>query len=225
MGVRRHRWSAALVAVAVALVGSCGRDDASGSAAGATGAAPAITVPGSDEAADRESRPPVSPAISDLLVLRTDGLGLVSFGDAADRAVADVAALLGDPTEDTGWVDPLTQSVCSGSTFRRVTWGSLSLYAGDVGPGERSLFAYSYGLAGDLDAPPRGLATPQNIGLGTTVEFLRAAYPEVAIEPGEEGLIPPSFVIPDGPRGELTGGADDDLVTLIIGGNACGVGL
>jgi hypothetical protein len=107
-----------------------------------------------------------------------------------------------------------------------LTRGDLSLYFSDesgVASGERHLFAYSYGSVEDLETTPEGLATPEGIGLGTTVEFLRAAYPEVVVEAGEEGLIPPNFYVDDQLSGRLTGGADDDLVTVIIGGDPCGV--
>ena len=72
---------------------------------------------------------------------------------------------------------------------------------------------------------PEGLATPEGIGLGTTVEFLRAAYPDVVIEAGEEGLFAPTFFVDDRLSGRLTGADDDDLVTVIIGGDPCGVGM
>jgi hypothetical protein len=77
----------------------------------------------------------------------------------------------------------------------------------------------------DLEAIPEGLATPEGIGLGTTVAFLRAAYHDVVVEPGEEGLLAPSFYVDEDLSGRLTGTADDDLVTVIIGGDPCGVGM
>jgi len=55
------------------------------------------------------------------------------------------------------------------------------------------------------------------------VQFLRAAYPEVVVDPGEEGIIEPNFFVNELLSGRLTGGGDDDLVTAIIGGDACGV--
>jgi hypothetical protein len=120
----------------------------------------------------------------------------------------------------------LSISACPGTQVRRVSWGALSLFFGDESPiasGPPHLFAYSYGAAGDLEAEPAGLATDDGIGLGSTVAYLEAAYPDVVIEPGEEGVIEPSFFVDDTLSGRLTGGEDDDLVTVIIGGDPCGV--
>lgn len=164
--------------------------------------------------------------IADVVQLGGDGLGIVTFGAEPEAAIAAVTAVLGEPTEDTGWSDPLTVSTCAGTQVRRVSWGSLSLYFGDESPvtqGTPHLFAYSYGTADDLEGAPVGLSTPEGIGLGSTVEFLRAAYAAVAVEPGEEGIIEPNFFVSDVLSGRLTGGGDADLVTVIIGGDACGV--
>ena len=83
----------------------------------------------------------------------------------------------------------------------------------------RHFFGYSYGSEQDLEAIPEGLATPEGIGLGTTVEFLRAAYTDVVIEAGEEGLFAPNFFVDDQPQRPTHRRADDDLVTVIIGGD------
>jgi hypothetical protein len=166
------------------------------------------------------------PAIPEVLPLNPDGLGLVTFGDDPDATIAAVTEVLGAPTEDTGWADPLSISACPGTQVRRVSWGALSLFFGDESPiasGTLHLFAYAYGSADVLDAEPAGLATDDGIGLGSTVAYLKAAYPGVVIEPGEEGIIEPSFVVDENLSGRLTGGEDDDLVTVIIGGDPCGV--
>ena len=54
---------------------------------------------------------------------------------------------------------------------------------------------------------------------------LYAAYRDVVVEAGEEGLFLSNFYVDDNLSGRLTGGADDDLVTVIIGGDPCGVGM
>ena len=213
---RAVRWSA--LAVAVAVVGACARDAAQ-SAGGASVAS--TTVPPSEVVA---SAAPVAPT----LVLDRDGLGVASFGDVADDTIAAVTAVLGEPDKDSGWVEPLTIGACAGAEARFVAWGSLYLYFSDesgVGHGERHFFSYSYGSERDLEAIPEGLATPEGIGLGTSVAFLRAAYRDVVVEAGEEGLFPSNFYVDDNLSGRLTGGADDDLVTVIIGGDPCGVGM
>ena len=113
---------------------------------------------------------PVAPT----LVLDRDGLGVASFGDVADDTIAAVTAVLGEPDKDSGWVEPLTIGACAGAEARFVAWGSLYLYFSDesgVGHGERHFFSYSYGSERDLEAIPEGLATPEGIGLGTSVAF------------------------------------------------------
>lgn len=234
---RQHRFAALVATVAMTAASACG--SSGGSASRSVTETPAISAPATTEATGGETAPKETVVASDLLVLQPDGLGLVSFGDDADTVISEVSVLLGDPTDDTGWVDPLSEGTCAGETFRRVTWGALSVYFGDASvdvattspstsDGDRDgsgLFAYSYGTVSELDAPPQGLSTEESIGLGTTVEFLRAAYPEVDVQPGEDGLFSPTFNVDGGPSGQLTGGDDDDLVTVIVGGDPCGVGI
>jgi hypothetical protein len=228
---RKTSWCALAVA-ATAIVAGCGGDDAEQSdtddavtavaEATASSAAPgAPTVPAS-------SAVPVESPVAPTVVLERDGLGIASFGDSADATVAAATAVLGEPDQDSGWVEPLSIGACAGTEARFVAWGSLYLYFSDesgVADGERHFFSYSYGSVRDLEAIPEGLATPEGIGLGTSVEFLRAAYRDVAVEAGEEGLLSPNFYVDEQLSGRLTGAADDDLVTVIIGGDPCGVSM
>ena len=162
----------------------------------------------------------VAPA---TVVLARDGLGVVPFGTDADGAVAALTAVLGPPTEDTGWVDPLTISTCAGTELRRVSWGALSILLGDpAGTGVRQVFASSYGNVTGVEPQPPGLVTPEGVGLGASVADLRAAYPGVVLNPGEEGLIEPSFFVDDNLRGIVTGERDTDSVTVVFGGPFCG---
>ncbi|MDQ3469511.1 MAG: hypothetical protein M3487_07070 [Actinomycetota bacterium] len=157
------------------------------------------------------------------LTLQRDGLAVAAFGTDADATVAAVTAALGAPTEDTGWVDPLTISTCAGTELRRVSWGVLSLLFGDpAGAGARVFFAYSYGDVSGLGGQPAGLVTPEGLGLGTPVVDLRTAYPAVTINAGEEGLVESSFFVDDALAGLLTGATDTDSVTVIFGGPFCG---
>jgi hypothetical protein len=215
---RSGRWCALAVAVA-ALVSGCGRDDAE-SAGNANRSGASSSVHGSSA--------PSGSVLAPTIVLGRDGLAVAAFGDPADDTVAAVTAVLGVPDEDSGWVEPLSIGACAGEEGRFVAWGSLYLYFADestFGNGERHFFGYSYGSASDLEAIPEGLATPEGIGLGTSVAFLRAAYHDVVVEAGEEGLFPANFYVDDNLSGRLTGGEDDDLVTVIIGGDPCGVGM
>ena len=204
-------------AVAMVVVGGCARDAAQ-SVGDRSVASPSVAG----------SAVSSGPVVAPRIVLARDGLGIAAFGDAADDTVAAVTAVLGEPDIDSGWVEPLSIGPCAGETARSVAWGSLYLYFSDesgFGHGERHFFSYSYGSESDLEAIPEGLATTEGIGLGTTVAFLRAAYHDVVVEAGEEGLFPSNFYVDDNLSGRLTGGNDDDLVTVIIGGDPCGVSM
>ncbi len=207
----------ALAVAGVTALGGCARD---ATEAGGEPSAAAPTVAGSVA--------PSGPVVAPSLLLARDGLGIVSFGDDADDTIAAVTAVLGESDNDSGWVDPMSIGACAGEQARFVAWGSLYLYFSDesaFGHGEPHFFGYSYGSESDLEAIPEGLATTEGIGLGTTVAFLRAAYHDVVVEAGEEGLFPSNFYVDDNLSGRLTGGNDDDLVTVIIGGDPCGVGM
>jgi hypothetical protein len=228
---RRTSWCALAVA-ATATVAGCGGDDADRSdsddgvqavaeATASSAVLGALTLPASSAV---RVGSPVAPTV----VLERDGLGIASFGDSADATIATVTAVLGEPDQDSGWVEPLSIGTCAGTEARFVAWGSLYLYFSDesgVADGDRHFFGYSYGSVRDLEAIPEGLATPEGIGLGTSVEFLRATYGDVAVEAGEEGLFSPNFYVDEQLSGRLTGVADDDLVTVIIGGDPCGVSM
>ena len=156
-------------------------------------------------------------------MLESIGLGVATFGEPADTVVAALTTLLGEPTEDTGFVDPFLIGTCATNELRRVSWDSLAVLFGDNGtPGSRQFFSYAYGDVTDLAAEPIGLFTPAGIGIGATVTDLRAAYPVVQIAAGEEGLFETSFFVDETLAGLLTGPADTDLVTVIFGGPFCG---
>jgi hypothetical protein len=183
---------------------------------------PATTPPAAEVPA---SAAPSTTVAAPSIVLARDGLGVVAFGTDADGAVAALTAVLGPPTEDTGWVDPLTISTCPGTELRRVSWGALAVLLGDpaaTGTGVRRFFAYSYGNVAGVEPQPAGFVTPEGIGVGASVADLRAAYPGVVLNPGEEGLIEPSFFVDDNLRGIVTGDADTDSVTVVFGGPSCG---
>src|SRR4051812_21944973 len=61
------------------------------------------------------------------LVLRANGLGDAAFGVDPDGTVAYVSSIIGKPTVDTGWVDPLSVGACPGTELRQVTWNDLVL--------------------------------------------------------------------------------------------------
>jgi hypothetical protein len=87
-----------------------------------TAAAPTVTEP---------TPPPTAAASTTIattseLVLRGDGLGVVSFSDDADETIAVLTEILGPSDADTGWMFPFNQfGTCYGDLFRAVLWTSL----------------------------------------------------------------------------------------------------
>jgi hypothetical protein len=166
----------------------------------------------------------VDPAVL-ALVLSGDGIGTAGFGAEPDGVIAYVNSYLGEPTNDTGWVDPLTIGICAGSELRRVSWGVLTLLFGDVSSvvqGRRHFFGYTYGDQAEIGAAPVGLTTSRGVMIGSRVVDVTAAYPAAQILP-EDDFTPPFFIVNDSLRGFLTGVDDAATVTAIIGGDDCGI--
>ena len=158
-------------------------------------------------------------------MLRANGLGDAAFGAEPDGVVAYVSAIIGAPTVDTGWIDPLSVGACPGTELRQVSWGDLVLQFSDVSSvtsGRRHFFSYSYGPAFVPGAiAPAGLKTEAGIGVGSTVADLSGTYPTAVINPGTD-LGGPNFLINDGLAGFLTGITPTDTVTSVLGGQGCG---
>ncbi len=157
-------------------------------------------------------------------MLTTVGIGSAQFGADPEGVIGYVSSFLGNPTLDTGWVDPFSICTISGTELRQVSWGSMTLTFGDVSTviqGRRHFFAYAYGVDGQIGVPPVGLKTDQGITVGSRVVDLLAAYPGVVLNP-EDDFVAPNFYVNDNLRGFLTGLADDDTVTVILGGIGCG---
>lgn len=158
------------------------------------------------------------------LVLRANGLGDAAFGAEPDGVVAYVAAIIGAPTVDSGWIDPLSIGACPGTEFRQVIWGDLVLQFSDesnVTSGRRHFFFYQYGPPLGAQIAPAGLKTDAGIGVGSTVAELTGTYPTATIDPGSD-FGGPNFVINEGLAGFLTGVNPTDTVTSIVGGQGCG---
>ena len=168
---------------------------------------------------------PPPPAPVGSLVLADDGIGPWRFGDEPEEVIAGVAAVLGTPSADTGWVGA-EELLCSGQERRRVEWGVFRLDFGDSAQlgsaDERVFLAWDYGLESMLGEEPRGLITARGVGLGARVDELVDAYPDVVLSEGEEGIFSASFVIDANLSGLITGVADDDTVTVMSGGEICG---
>ncbi|NQY55207.1 MAG: hypothetical protein HRT86_01790 [Ilumatobacteraceae bacterium] len=191
-----------------------------------TTAAPDTTTASTEATVAPTTAPPttaVDPAVEALL-LTPSGVGAAEFGADPDGVIGYVSSFLGDPTNDTGWIDPLSIGACAGTEIRLVSWGTLTLQFGDasnVVQGRRHLYAYQYGVDGEVGAPPVGLATPEGVTVGSSVFDLGAAYPGVVLNP-EDDFVAPNFYVNDNLRGFLTGLNDDAVVTVILGGIGCG---
>ena len=195
---------------------------------------PTTVAPTEPPTTPAPTEPPTTPAPtaaptqppSEGLTLDGRGVGAASFGDDPDTAIAAVSGVLGDPTDDSGWVDPFTISACPGNEYRRVSWGAFSLQFSDstsVADGRRHFFGYEYGEVGSTDVQPPGLETSEGIGIGSTVAELKQAYPGVAVFAGEEGLSSSGFEVQENRLGgQLTDPSDAGFVVLIRGGDFCG---
>lgn len=159
------------------------------------------------------------------LVLGQEGLGPARFGAEPNGVIDYVVSFLGSPTADTGWVAPDEFALCPGDEVRRIEWGSLRLSFGDVSTfavDRLHLYAWQYGIDGQLGEDPVGLRTEDGIGLGSTVAELLAAHPEAELYEGDDELFPPGFSITDSFFGFTTGLDADDLVTELFSGYFCG---
>ncbi|MDG1266759.1 MAG: hypothetical protein P8O03_10600 [Ilumatobacter sp.] len=184
--------------------------------------APATTAP--ETTAPEPTAPETTaPTASADFSLEADGLGAVSFGADADGVITFVTSFLGDPSADTGWVDPFTIGACGGTQLRLVTWDDLQLEFGDVSniaEGRPHFYAYYYGKESQSTASPAGLETGKGIGVGSSVAQLLQAYPQVQLRSGNE-FMNDSFFVNDSLTGRLSGLADPDLVEMVIGGIPC----
>jgi len=165
-----------------------------------------------------------NPAVADL-VLSGDGIGTAGFGADPDGVISYISSYLGEPSNDTGWIDPFTIGICSGDEIRRVSWGVLTLIFGDVSTvvdGRRHFYGYTYGDQAEIGVEPVGLTTSRGVMIGSRVIDVEAAYPAVTINP-EDDFTPPFFFVNDSLRGFLTGVEDDATVTAILGGDDCGI--
>jgi hypothetical protein len=193
-------------------------DTVGSSSTSSTSTIPATTAPAASTT--------TIPAVKGL-GLSAQGLGDIQFGADADQTVSYVNSVLGKPTRDTGWEDPLTAGgSCPGTTIRLVDWNDLSLFFTDQSPavqGLRHFASFTYGPAIAPGQPnPFGLTTANGIGLGSTVKALKGAYPAVKIIPGDALATGPQFEIEQGLHGFLTGVKNTDTVISLIGGFGCG---
>jgi hypothetical protein len=154
----------------------------------------------------------------------------VPFGTDDDETVATIAAVLGEPTTDSGWIPAWGDyGACPEPMVRAVEWDALiTLYTAAESDfwspaGIEHFFSYNYLSA---DSPPN-LMTPEGIGVGSTLGELEAAYPgEVEIE---EAFFDPALgfwsyrsATWTGMWGYASGLADTSTITSINAGQGCG---
>lgn len=163
----------------------------------------------------------------------------VHFGFDDDDAIAAFEAVFGPATDDTGWLDSLTDGweqfgVCPGPNVRGVRWGtatetSLQVLFTDSESdfwteGVEHFFAYYYYDGSN----PTGLMTPEGIGVDSSVGQLKAAYegPDFTFE---EAFFDPSQGFWQykpapwtGLWGYTTGIPDAFKVISVNGGRGCG---
>jgi hypothetical protein len=188
-----------------------------------TTAAPTTTA-GPTTTAPAATTTSVAPGAS--LKLSATGLGAAEFGTDPEAVITYVSSLLGPPSADSGWTDPIVGGfgVCPGNEVRGVSWNDLLLLFSDntdVASGRRHFFSYVLGPVFEDDINPFGLTTDAGIGIGSTVASLRGTYPDALINPADE-TGPASFAIFIGLTGQLTSEADDGQVAVVRGGSGCG---
>lgn len=217
-----------------ALVACSGDSDSTATTAGtvATTVAPTSSMVEASTSTSTSSTSSTSTTVPiEGLDLMSTGLGDALFGASADGVVTYVTAILGAPTADTGWVDPVaTGSSCMGTEVRSVSWHDLSLFFSDESleaTGYRHFASYTYGPPAGTVLDPEGLRTKvegddaMGVTVGDSVSALLAAHPRATLAPEDE-LSGASFYIEEGLSGFITGVGADDRITSFVGGFGCG---
>ena len=159
------------------------------------------------------------PAAADL-VLRGDGLGAVPLGAAPGIAVAAVTAVLGPPSEDTGWGPAASAyGACPGKQVRAVAWDHLALLFTD---GETTFGTGRHLFSWRVDGAPPAVAMATGFGYGATAADADELYPGAvtAVAPDEPF---PGFLEIAADGGTVTAYLDDaDVVTNLEAGAPCG---
>jgi len=153
---------------------------------------------------------------------RPDGLGVVSFGQIPKKVIAEMTAIFGPPTSDTGWVD---EPLCAGPLNRFVEFGvekfdlQLIFTDGDLFADNPHFYSYRYN--GVTPVP----VSPPELTVGTTLAELLALYPGAQIM--ESPWVIDEYVFQyiaaenEWLYGNLSGNAPTDTVTSLEGGIGC----
>ena len=162
------------------------------------------------------------------VVLRADGIEESYFGDEASAVLDALREVLGEPDEDSGWVDKEDDYVtCVGENVRFVRWGSFQAFFTD-GPsdwrrdGVRHFASYTHAVY--FDGEMIEAETIDGLSLGSPVGDIRALYGQDSVY--DDLLYGPVFLYdPPGAAqqwGAVTGLAADDTIESINGSFACG---
>lgn len=156
------------------------------------------------------------------------GATWVPFGTIDDDAIAAVAAVLGAPTDDSGWIDSFSgYGTCPGSVVRGVHWDAYVMlftqsdtdfWSGGV----PHFFAWYY-----TDVVP-ALATTEGLVIGDTLATLEALYGGPELEIDEDPFDPSGGIWSydtvgfTGLWGFADGQSPESVISSINGGQGCG---
>ena len=197
--------------VAALTVAGCGSQES------ATTTGPAVTTSSTTVAASTTTvastttttlSTTTTPVPEPALVLRNDGLGMISFGDHTDAVVEAITSAYG-PVLDQGSI------ACDSGSDQYVTFAGLTTIHD---AGRWAGWAYGTGVV----SPAETLTTEEGIGLGSTLGALQAVY-GADLDVFEATLGPEFFVGTDYPGlgGFLTGTGNNDTVTVLYAGDLC----
>jgi hypothetical protein len=162
------------------------------------------------------------------IILESDGLAVVDFGQGVSETVDAVQARLGPATSDSGWVAARGEyGVCPGTAVRVIRWESLRLYFTD-GPtdfGEETRHFFYYNQSTVSAEVVIDLTTSAGIGIDSTVDELRRAYAGRLVIESSIPFGVTFYIEADTPgllSGILTSSSPDGSVTAVSGGFGCG---
>jgi peptidoglycan hydrolase-like protein with peptidoglycan-binding domain len=134
--------------------------------------------------------------------LAADGFGILAIGDDAERVIERLQAILGDPTEDSGWATgDAGGRTCLGSN-RHLTWiiqpadegdqhpAVLYVHFSDNDTGAQSFAEFAY-VSRDpqaVDAGAMDLSTAGGVTIGRTIAEFVTAYGQPNFLDGTSGL-------------------------------------
>lgn len=224
---------AVLTAVVVILAGACASDRGQESAeqvatthSSQTSAADSTlietTLPAAPSTSASSTVP--SPPVGEL-VLRSDGLGVVAFGEPLETALPALTTAVGSqPTADSTTTGVMPQGF-GGTAVRFVSFGRLTVIFSDGGyyRDDGVMYFAGWSLGGPGQA---NWATPQGITIGSTVDDLRTAFgDQLRLPPAPDECAGGAWTFGVGPtalgfEGELSGPPTETLssVTRIAAG-------